>query len=527
MSSPGSRKVNCGEHCSETVGMHKGRLCTLTDSCDECCCCDSEPCDDVDHCASSCNGTDESCEVECCEFDECGECADEVCHSPCCVPAGSMSTSLSSSSSSGQNTPLEEYCHWGDACQFSFTSPADLDEHLKSSHISFLQHQNAQKQLAIQMQRQQQQKEMQEQEQFQRELESSPQFQCLWDACNVTVEKLDRLLSHVKQDHMAPAQETVAPTQCHWSQCSDQELDARVIDTHMLNHMTSFAQPMQCEWDQCSFSALSSSSLVSHVVQDHVPVKQEVKYQHDHIHDHAHAHDHAHDHDHDHDHGHHHLHHGHGHGHHEHAQWHVREHGHFHEEQTEHRCMWMNGGNQCGYIFTSTEDLSQHIIAEHVGSRKKVYVCEWAGCERRREPFSQRQKLIRHLQIHTNHKQFKCSVCGRRFGEQAVLTQHMRVHSGERPYGCKVCGKTFAVSTALSVHMRTHTGEKPLKCKWPGCEKAFSESSNLAKHMRIHKADMRFKCEYCRRKFLRHDQLMRHMKTHISDEHRAMVDVCI
>ncbi|KAK9354156.1 hypothetical protein V1523DRAFT_325134, partial [Lipomyces doorenjongii] len=307
---------------------------------------------------------------------------------------------------------------------------------------------------------------------------------CRWDSCTVTAEELDALLYHVKNDHMGgsvgaaadPAisvNTTVAPVivnpgavlQCHWNHCADASIDPNAVDAHILGHMSRLAAPLHCEWDACNFTTLTSNSLVSHVVHDHVPSQQEQE------------------------------------------QLQLQQISHQHLQSR---------GRLCAQNFSSTQDLSEHIIASHVGSRKQEYTCLWSGCERSTRPFQQRQKIIRHLQIHTHNRPFECSICGRKFAEQLVLTQHMRVHSGERPYACKVCGKRFAASTALSVHLRTHTGEKPLQCKWPGCGKTFSESSNLAKHMRTHTADRRFKCtsEGCKKDFLRHDQLVRHMRTH-------------
>ncbi|KAK9374527.1 uncharacterized protein V1513DRAFT_445943 [Lipomyces chichibuensis] len=334
------------------------------------------------------------------------------------------------------------------------------------------------------------------------------------------------LLNHVKNDHMggsveAPAASvisvdtTAAPVivnpdavlQCHWNQCSDAYVDPNAVDAHILGHMSRLADPLHCEWDACNFTTLTSNSLVSHVVHDHVLAQQEQEQvqqiSHQHLQLRAHSH------------------HQRGHGHrplqpsHSHTDSRV-------ESKNHHKCLWLTDGRSCAQSFSSTQDLSEHIIASHVGSRKQEYTCTWSGCERSTRPFQQRQKIIRHLQIHTHNRPFECSHCGRRFAEQLVLTQHMRVHSGERPYTCKVCGKRFAASTALSVHLRTHTGEKPLTCKWPDCGKTFSESSNLAKHMRTHTADRRFKCaiEGCKKDFLRHDQLVRHMRTHANGSDR-------
>lgn len=189
-----------------------------------------------------------------------------------------------------------------------------------------------------------------------------------------------------------------------------------------------------------------------------------------------------------------------------------------------HICLWENENTNddtaqitvCQKAFGSTQILNQHVIESHIGLRKNNYVCRWRDCDRHKRPFSQRQKIHRHLITHTKHKPYTCDVCNNSFSEAVVLKQHMRVHSGERPFPCKVCGKRFAASTAVSVHMRTHTGEKPLKCRFEGCEKRFSESSNLAKHMKTHLVEKKYGCAEpnCTKRFVRHDQLQRHLKTH-------------
>ncbi|KAF7499808.1 hypothetical protein DV113_002168 [Geotrichum candidum] len=194
-----------------------------------------------------------------------------------------------------------------------------------------------------------------------------------------------------------------------------------------------------------------------------------------------------------------------------------------------HMCLWEHESvdattalpTLCQQTFNSTQALNQHVIESHIGLRKNNYVCRWKDCDRHKRPFSQRQKIHRHLITHTKHKPFTCDVCHNSFSEAVVLKQHMRVHSGEKPFPCKVCGKRFAASTAVSVHMRTHTGEKPLKCKFEGCDKRFSESSNLAKHMKTHLVEKKYGCPEpnCSKRFVRHDQLQRHLKTH---ENRLM-----
>ncbi|KAK9370269.1 hypothetical protein V1509DRAFT_617265 [Lipomyces kononenkoae] len=483
-------------------------------------------------------------------------------------PISGCSSVTTTPTSTPVRTPQQEegnenHCHWGDDCNFAFTSPSDLDEHLRTSHISFLQNESLQQQLDVhpqpitsqQKQHQHTSKPLLNQVNAPSSAASLP---CLWNSCNVTTDELDALLYHVENDHIIAGATTGSTSlPCQWDHCTvtageldallyhvkndhmgfsaetttiapvsanatpalpivnpgtglqcDQNLNAdttvinpNLVDSHILPTLPPIlAAPLHCEWDACDFMTLSSNSLVSHVVHDHIHTQQVQVKQEPNSHQNLQLHTHT-----------------------------VHHHDHVHRPQppchlypdsktaAHHKCLWASSdGRVCGQCFSSTQDLSEHIIAEHVGSRKQEYTCMWSGCERNTRPFQQRQKIIRHLQIHTHNRPFECSVCGRRFAEQLVLSQHMRVHSGEKPYDCKVCGKRFAASTALSVHLRTHTGEKPLKCKWPGCGKTFAESSNLAKHMRIHTADRRFKCtvDGCKKAFLRHDQLVRHLRTH-------------
>lgn len=179
-------------------------------------------------------------------------------------------------------------------------------------------------------------------------------------------------------------------------------------------------------------------------------------------------------------------------------------------------CRWEG----CSATFSTHSSLTSHIEEAHVGSGKSSYSCRWAGCPRflSGTTFSQKQKVLRHIQTHTGDKPFKCPQCGNRFSESNTLAQHLRTHTLEKPYVCDHpgCGKAFSVAGSLTIHKRTHTGSKPFQCGYEGCGKRFSESSNLVKHMRTHSGVKEYVCEEqgCGKRFSRPDQLARHRATH-------------
>ncbi|KAL1943110.1 hypothetical protein VTO73DRAFT_4781 [Trametes versicolor] len=178
-----------------------------------------------------------------------------------------------------------------------------------------------------------------------------------------------------------------------------------------------------------------------------------------------------------------------------------------------HVCKWTG----CGQSFTSCDALTEHLASTHIGSGRAHYDCYWEGCARNGDNgFASKQKISRHMQSHTGHRPFQCSVCSQHFSEAATLAQHMRRHTQEKPYTCDFpgCGKAFAIAGALTIHKRIHNGSKPFKCTY--CDRAFSESSNLSKHLRTHTGARPYPCTDpgCNKSFARPDQLARHSNVH-------------
>lgn len=188
-------------------------------------------------------------------------------------------------------------------------------------------------------------------------------------------------------------------------------------------------------------------------------------------------------------------------------------------EKCELICRWQMGLDehgkpmQCGKCARTEGELHEHLLDDHIGLGKSIYNCCWVGCNRHNgKCFPQRQKLVRHIHIHTDYKPCRCHICNASFAVGSMLEQHLRTHSGEKPYACTICGKKFATASSLSIHNRVHTGEKPLVCKWPGCGKRFSESSNLTKHMKVHQK--KYTCDACGCEFDKKINYTKHLKSH-------------
>lgn len=266
--------------------------------------------------------------------------------------------------------------------------------------------------------------------------------------------------------------------ECHWSSCY-MPLEPLAFQQHITAHLS--PSELDCKWENCDFQAWNFESLLNHVNESHVvmdslqnqPKLENLDFKPSEL-----------------------------------LQPNTEDVKPSEPSENVIRCEWTG----CDQVFKNTADLTDHITQNHIGSGKSNYVCCWKGCDRKGRIFSQRQKIIRHLHVHTKHKPFKCDICGHCFSVEAMLEQHKRVHSGEKPFVCEFCGKRLTTSSSLSIHIRVHTGEKPLVCKYPGCGKRFSESSNLAKHMRTH--EKKFKCTLCTKSFGKASQLQNHMSKH-------------
>ncbi len=77
--------------------------------------------------------------------------------------------------------------------------------------------------------------------------------------------------------------------------------------------------------------------------------------------------------------------------------------------------------------------------------------------------FKEKQKLNRHMLVHTGEKKHACSICGRAFSLRHNLTSHEKIHRGRGMF-CRYCGKMYTqvgpsgisqadIPVILSVHI--------------------------------------------------------------------------
>jgi uncharacterized C2H2 Zn-finger protein len=147
------------------------------------------------------------------------------------------------------------------------------------------------------------------------------------------------------------------------------------------------------------------------------------------------------------------------------------------------KCKWANpDGTECGKCVGDTKYQFDNHWRTH--TREGRWTCSFPGCTQK--PFSRKDKLAQHQQVHSDDRLFECGLCDHKSKRLGHLKEHMLTHSGERLFKCPECERTFKQVGTRTQHVTfKHRHERPHKCDQDGCEQTFKQASDLV----VHKAD--------------------------------------
>ncbi|XP_063696948.1 zinc finger protein 728 [Culicoides brevitarsis] len=161
----------------------------------------------------------------------------------------------------------------------------------------------------------------------------------------------------------------------------------------------------------------------------------------------------------------------------------------------------------CNYRSQISVKVFRHLQTH---SEMKEFAC--TVCEKPRY-FAQESQLKRHMEsIHEStepdankkvrwYSQKTCEICQHVFANSKTLSKHIKqVHNKIKPFICKVCGYKAARKATITIHERQHTGERPLSCKVENCDFRAADPSVLVKHMKKHdtgNSSTNYQCPKC------------------------------
>lgn len=104
-------------------------------------------------------------------------------------------------------------------------------------------------------------------------------------------------------------------------------------------------------------------------------------------------------------------------------------------------------------------------------------------CPHCHHKFNGFNKLLRHMQTHSQDKPYSCLLCAMTFSQGYHLVRHMRVQHDAGQFVCSKCGQDVQSMEELQAHRRTHPPE-PVPC--PYCEKIYPSYHKFLGHIRRH-----------------------------------------
>lgn len=136
--------------------------------------------------------------------------------------------------------------------------------------------------------------------------------------------------------------------------------------------------------------------------------------------------------------------------------------------------------------------------------------------------FHRKDHLKNHSKVHSPVKRrFKCDRedCNKEYSSILSYRKHIAVHSAEEGnLECKICGKKFETKEDTLFHLKVHAGSRSLKTPadrkyhCDHCDRSFFTGKDVRRHLVVHTGRRDFLCQYCPQRFGRKDHLTRHIK---------------
>ncbi|KAK3102506.1 hypothetical protein FSP39_011865 [Pinctada imbricata] len=171
----------------------------------------------------------------------------------------------------------------------------------------------------------------------------------------------------------------------------------------------------------------------------------------------------------------------------------------------------------CKFKSVTLKKLEKHMQQHKSPEDEHVSLTMQYSCDICPYKTKRKEHLIRHKNVHSDHRPYLCDTCGQKFKRTDALTQHKLVHVDKqnRKYGfkCTKCNKGFRSQSHLQEHMAIHSTEKHFLCDI--CGAAFKTKSSQQKHIKnLHQSPRSFACQTCDKKFNTNYTLKRHERTH-------------
>lgn len=115
----------------------------------------------------------------------------------------------------------------------------------------------------------------------------------------------------------------------------------------------------------------------------------------------------------------------------------------------------------CGHVLPNRIKMIVHLLSHAKGTKRNKCPC----CLK---IFPDRQRLRRHIVIHSDERPHQCPHCSKSFKSREYLNRHIRLHSDDqRSFNCHLCDQSFANSSKLKHHIRLSHPIYTLPC--PDC----------------------------------------------------------